>query len=234
MEKWTRFNSYDFFAYLISGILLLALFDYIFPLNWWKIDDGWEFSDGVLIFIFAYIAGHIVASFSRFFYEYLLTERFLYPPNVLVMDLEKPRFRERLFSKLVGGSGFKTETEGNRKKVKEACIESGGLELKVKNINQITRLGRKYMRIDNLSQNRVESFENLSGFCRNIAMISSVSMFLFLVKLLCNLELKEFFNFLISVFVWIVFTLRYVKFYYSYRYELLRQIWQKVDDKKSN
>ena len=222
--KFSRFNSYDFFAYLISGILLIALVDYVFNRGWLDVELG--ISNGILLLVGSYAAGHVVATLSFIVFEDWLTNSWIAKPNLLVMGLRKPRSIEKFISRMVGGGGFELETEGNRIIVENIFKKTSGEEVSKENIDRVTKLGRKYMRGDNMTHERISSFQNLSGFCRNVAMVLFITPPLLLGKLIFHFEVEVLLYLLTSVFLLIVFTLRYIKFYYSYRYELLRQIWQ--------
>ncbi|MGB2635923.1 MAG: hypothetical protein WAM58_18485 [Candidatus Acidiferrum sp.] len=79
MDK-VPFSVYDFFAYLSSGSILLATFDYIFGfglLSQAKIAPLFA----VLLVVLPYVCGHIAAHFSSFLYEHLTVARFLKRPN---------------------------------------------------------------------------------------------------------------------------------------------------------
>ena len=234
MEKWTGFNSYDFFAYLPSGVLLLALLDHVLGLGWWDVRDSWRIPEGLLIIVGAYVAGHVVAALSYFCFEEVLMNHCVMPPNLVVMGLRDPRFIEKIFAKILGRSGFEKETEGNRKLVKKIFKNLNKEEVSEKNIDKVTKLGRKYVQSDDESKSRLLSFQNLSGFCRNMAMTSIIAILLLIWKIIENCESIDILYLVVSIILLLVFALRYIKFQYSHRYELLRQIWQKNLESESD
>ena len=83
MENKLPFTSYDFWAYLSSGFLLLFAVDYVVGKGL-LMRDSWAVVQGVIAFASAYFAGHVVASISSLFLERLLVGKMLgYPLPLL-------------------------------------------------------------------------------------------------------------------------------------------------------
>ncbi len=83
MDQKIPFTSYDFWAYLSAGFLLLFAFDSAAGMKL-LVRDSWTVVQGVVAVALAYATGQLVASASSFLFEKVLVGRLLgYPRNVL-------------------------------------------------------------------------------------------------------------------------------------------------------
>ena len=85
------FSVYDFFAYLSSGIIVLATVDLVHG-NAWLLGSNQEIVLGIVGLFAAYVAGHVVGQFSSWLLEYGLVDKLLKRPSVLLMSNCRPRF----------------------------------------------------------------------------------------------------------------------------------------------
>ena len=90
MDQKFPFTSYDFWAYLSAGFLLLFAIDQAMSTKL-LMRDSWTVVQGVVAVSVAYVVGHLVASASSFLLEKMLVGRLLgYPRNVLPYKLIYP------------------------------------------------------------------------------------------------------------------------------------------------
>ena len=83
MDSKIPFTSYDFWAYLSGGFLLLFVADQVAGTGLFA-RDTWTVVQGVVAVSFAYVAGQLVASISSVLLERILIGKLLgYPRNVL-------------------------------------------------------------------------------------------------------------------------------------------------------
>ncbi len=83
MENKIPFTSYDFWAYLSSGFLLLFVTDYVVNTHLFE-RESWTIVQGFVAISAAYTVGQLVASASSITIERLLVGKLLgYPSNVL-------------------------------------------------------------------------------------------------------------------------------------------------------
>ena len=83
MDQKVPFTSYDFWAYLSAGFLLLFAFDSAAGTKL-LMRDTWTVVQGVVAVSLAYAVGQLVASASSFLFEKVLVGKLLgYPRNVL-------------------------------------------------------------------------------------------------------------------------------------------------------
>jgi hypothetical protein len=78
------FSTYDFFAYLSSGVVIIAAADYVWGLG--LLTRGSMSSAlAVVLVILAYVTGQIVAHFSSLVFEQFIVHRILRPPTTLLL-----------------------------------------------------------------------------------------------------------------------------------------------------
>lgn len=169
MDK-VPFSVYDFFAYLSSGSILLATFDYVFGvglLSQEKIAPLFA----VLLVVLAYVCGHIVAHFSSFLYEHIAVSRMLKRPNELLMG-ETPRWIYRVaFPNFCRPLPHEVQLRiGARMKSRGFSSKGEGLFLHCYAV----------VTADETRQSRLDSFRNQYGFARNMSfafLVGAVGIF---------------------------------------------------------
>lgn len=91
MDQKIPFTSYDFWAYLSAGFLLLIAVDSAAGKSL-LMRESWTIVQGIVAVSVAYAVGHLVASLSSLVFERGLVGRLLgYPRNVLFGQPKAPR-----------------------------------------------------------------------------------------------------------------------------------------------
>jgi hypothetical protein len=85
VDRLITFSEFDVFAYLVVGLVLLAVCDLIFHIRV-ILRPKWGFGDGLMIVVTAYVLGHLVAIPGHWFIEEGLAKRVLKAPQTLVSD----------------------------------------------------------------------------------------------------------------------------------------------------
>lgn len=164
LEKFP-FTSYDFWAYLASGFLLLGGLDYVFATNLLAQKDWSWFHIGVAVTC-AYVTGQLVASLSSTLFERGLVGKVLgFPRDVL---FEKTSVSPALKRCLPGYYTAlpKTTREAALAKGRAAGVNEPGEGLFWPAFNS-AKANAKVME-------RLDSFLNQYGFARNIALVSFI------------------------------------------------------------
>jgi hypothetical protein len=158
------FSVYDFFAYLSTGFILVAAADY-------AVDIGWLGKEKLppamllLLIIGGYVLGHVIANLSSFFLEHLFLRKALRPRK---HSLAKG-FWPYIFP--IFYAPFPQETQTRvLARAKTAGIESPGRGLFFHCFATVKR--------DKTPLDRLNTFLNVYGFCRNVCM---ASLFAFLI-----------------------------------------------------
>lgn len=218
------FSAYDFFGYLACGFLLLCAADYAFDGGWLLKENIWTvyvvFYTGV-----AYVVGHIVAHLSSFFLEHKFLRGVLVSPEETLFDEEK---RKGLWPCIfpIFYKAFPPET---RKRVLE----------KAKTFD-IVKPGRglffhchPIVLRENQVSERLNSFLNLYGFCRNTSMATLLAVPLLVFGMIANgFDEGKMWWIVVAAVVAIGMFYRYLKFFKHYTEEVFRT-YAELPDKTS-
>ena len=153
------FSVYDTFAYLASGLIVAVGVDYAFGLGLRDADLG--VVEGLFGAVALYVLGHLVAHLAGAFLESVLVCRWLGRPEDWLFRERAKRPAGRVFR-----AYFRPFPEGTQRQLAEHAA-SEGMEL--------TGRGFFYRchgvaQREAVSRERLASFLNLYGFCRNASL----------------------------------------------------------------
>jgi hypothetical protein len=207
------FTSYDFWAYLAAGFLLLGPADFVFGTNLLSSDKDWSwFQIGVAVSS-AYVAGQLIASLSATVLERGLVGKVLgYPRNILFGKTKTWGWVRWCLSGYYTALPEATQRAA-MEKGKAVGVDAPGESLFWPAFNA-ARERPKVME-------RLESFLNQYGFARNIATVAFLDALLFAwsYKFHDGPPLHGNLGWLALV-VAVGMTLRYLKFYRLYANEV--------------
>lgn len=210
LEKFP-FTSYDFWAYLASGFLLLGVADFVAATDLLTQDDWSWFQIGVAVTC-AYVTGQLVASLSSTIFERGLVRLLGYPRNVL-FGKTKP-WRVARFCLGVYYSALPAETQrAALEKGKAFGVTQPGEALFWPAFNACRDRAPVMTRLDN--------FLNMYGFATNMALVCLVDAALLGWSYHCNDGPALHGNLgLLALVAGVGMTLRYLKFYRLYTVEV--------------
>lgn len=212
MENKIPFTSYDFWAYLSAGFLLLFVMDQVAATDL-LIRDTWTVVQGVVVASAAYVVGQLVASISSLVFERILIGRLLgYPRNVLFGQPKAWKWVRVLMP--VYFSPLPDQT-------KRAALEQG----KSAGINgpgeALFWAAYANARATPVVMARLDNFLNLYGFCRNIALVAFVDAgLLYWSYRWGNGPAERLYWAWAAVAVGVGMTFRYLKFYRHHAVEV--------------
>lgn len=151
------FSVYDFFGYLASGAVVLAAFTAAF-IGYEPFETSPGLLVGFILVITIYILGHIVANLAGDLIERRLVRSRLQPPTEILLSFQTPdKWVARLFP------GYSTPLPtGVQNRVKELAEPRVG--------DALFFHCHAVMKSNSVVQGRLETFLNLYGFCRNMAL----------------------------------------------------------------
>lgn len=212
MDQKIPFTSYDFWAYLSTGFLLLFAVDQAANTNL-LMRESWTVVQGLIAVSCAYVVGQLIASMSSWLFEKMLVGRLLgYPRNVL---FGQPKGSKWIRSVLRGYfEQLPVETQ-------KAALEKGkkiGVALPGEALfwsaYANARTTREVM-------NRLDNFMNLYGFCRNTALVALIDAAVFYSSYLHSSGPPEHLLWArIALVISLGMTLRYLKFLRHYAVEV--------------
>lgn len=154
------FSAYDFFGYLATGFLMLAAVDYALKAGW-VLNQSFGLIASLIWLLMAYVIGHIVAHISSHLLESKLLRGILRSPEEHLFGQPMSKGWARLFPGLHTPLPKTTQERVLRRAKKEGVPAPGeGFFL------HCHPLANR----DPATQERLSSFLNLYGFCRNLTM----------------------------------------------------------------
>jgi hypothetical protein len=210
MEK-IPFTIYDFFAYLSSGGVWVLTADYVLAFG---LLDREKITPmlAVLLIIFAYVCGHIVAHFSSLILEQTVVARLLRRPNSVLMG-EHARSR---FFKWVFPGYFRALPQPTQRRV-VAQAEARGAQTTGE---ALFLHAYPIVTANGALQARLDDFRNQYGFARNMSFAFLTSMVAILVAHHLGYHPVGFRWALLSGLAGIALFYRYLKFFRQFSYEL--------------
>lgn len=165
MDQKIPFTSYDFWAYLSAGFLLLFAIDSAAGTRL-LMRDSWTVVQGVVAVSIAYAVGQLVAGLSSFLFEKVLVGKLLgYPRNVLFGQPKAWNWVRRCLP-----GYFEPLPDATQK----AALEKGS-KIGV-NAPGEALFWPAYAnaRATPVVMARLDNFLNLYGFCRNTALVAFI------------------------------------------------------------
>ncbi len=224
MEK-IPFTSYDFWAYLSAGFLLLFAIDQALGTALLE-RESWTVIQGVVAITCAYAMGHLIASMSSLLFERLLVGKLLgYPRNVL---FGQP-LAWKWIRQLIPGY-FVPLPEATQK----AALEKGGKVGVSAPGEALFWPAYAHARSTPVVMSRLENFLNQYGFCRNAALVALLdAAILYWSYLQPGGTHSHLIWARIALLVGLGMTLRYLKFFRHYSLEIFTAFAYSKDlDKK--
>lgn len=217
------FSAYDFFAYLSSGIIVVATIDVIYG-SAWLLSDSQSLAVGVVGVFMAYISGQVVAQLSSPILEQLIVGKLLGRPSKLLVTDGKSRWR------FLFPNYFRPLPAETRQRIKQRTSESGfNGEGEALFLHVFSTMKSR----DDVKQ-RLHNFLNLYGFSRNICLALLISGVVAVIGPVDGRELEsKGYGIALLVLSGVMFY-RYLKFFRHYSYELFVSYSEAVAAKSSS
>lgn len=165
MDQKIPFTSYDFWAYLSAGFMLLFAIDQAAGTHM-LMRETWTIAQGVMAFSVAYSVGQLVASASSLLYERLLVGKVLGYPRDILFGIVTAR---RGLQKLLPGYFSPLPAETQKTALEKGCkvgVDKPG--------EALFWPAHVYGRSTPTVAARLDNFLNLYGFCRNVALVGLI------------------------------------------------------------
>lgn len=223
MDQKIPFTTYDFWAYLSAGFMLLFALDQAAGthlLMWEK----WTAVQGGMAVSIAYVVGQLVASASSWLYEKILIGKVLgYPSNILFGNITAWWGFQKLLPSYF--APLPTETQ-------KSALEKGGRFGVDKSGEALFLPAHVYGRCVPAVAARLDNFLNLYGFCRNAALVGLIDAAILYWSYLQPKSPSEHLLWArIALAVSLGMTLRYLKFYRHFALEVFTS-WALASDKE--
>jgi hypothetical protein len=225
MDTKIPFTSYDFWAYLSAGFLLLFAADYVAGSKL-LMRDTWSIVQGVVAFSSAYAIGHLVASLSSYLLERILVGRLLGAPKDVLFETSKPpKFIRFLLSSYYEPLPLETQNVVNEKAARMGVGKSSEARFQVAFAS---------MKTSPAVLNRLETFLNMYGFCRNVALVGFLDAALLFWSWRWGHGPDEALTgAYLALALGVGMTLRYLKFFRHYAREVLNSFAYAKESEKA-
>ena len=225
MDQKIPFTSYDFWAYLSAGFLLLFAIDAVIGTKL-VLRDSWSIVQSVVAISLAYVVGQLIASASAAIFEKVMVGKlFGYPRDTLFGKSKGSKWVQRLLPGYFTTLPAATQLAALEKGQKQGVGQPG---------EALFWVAFAYARQTPAVMSRLENFLNLYGFCRNMALVAFVDAALFYWSYLQpNGPSEHLLWSRLSFIVGIGMTLRYLKFFRLYANEVFTSFaYAKEPEKK--
>lgn len=212
--KELPFDPYDFFGYIASGLVLVALAQVVFGFPR-VIGAELKPFDIAITVLAVYMAGQIAAGPAKFVLEDILVHKVLGSPAANLLSSRAPRFRRLLFPGFYRPLPYVVRTKIQRKLEAMSPVphDPEGVFLTVRYCPAV-------LENENLIS-RIDKFRDLYGFNRNISFsLMFASAFLFIFGHVQQKPALINFGTAASA-AGVLLLYRFLKFYRQYSYELL-------------
>jgi hypothetical protein len=177
------FSAYDTFGYLSNGFLILCAVEYAF-FGTSLAERDWKVGTAVFYLVLAYIIGHIVANISSYFLEYKIVREWLKSPEETLFEEPKKKgdpipFKCRLYPIF-----FRPFPEETQKRIL-AVAEKNGFP---KPTRGLFLHAHSVVKQDKVTLERLTSFLNLYGFCRNMSLGLIIAALILLIGALIDVR----------------------------------------------
>lgn len=206
------FTTYDFWAYLSAGFLLLFCADFVAQTHLFS-RESWTVVQGVVAVTAAYAAGQVIAQLSAFLLERLLVDKILGAPRDVLLGkarLWKParRLMPRYFEPLPAHT-------------RAAIYDKAGAQPGDLSGETLFQIAFHPTRETAAVTGRLTNFLNQYGFCRNTALVALINAaLLYGFYILADRPVEYLYWSRLSVAMGLAMTLRYLKFYQLYAKEV--------------
>ena len=218
------FSVYDFFAYLSSGIVVIAIADYVMQLGLATRETVGPIL-GVMLLVVAYVLGQVIAHLSSFLLEQVFVGRILRRPSFALLG-NTPRWQPVT---LIFRNYFRPLPKQTQDRVAQQLRRRGysgeGEALFLHAYAVVTASDR--------IQARLDDFRNQYGFARNM----SFAFFVGAITIVCaHMTFNKG-----ALLRWaalcsgaaIILLYRYLKFFRQYSYELFLRYAELLDSTKN-
>ncbi|OYX77723.1 MAG: hypothetical protein B7Y82_07120 [Sphingomonadales bacterium 32-65-25] len=221
MKNWFPFTDYDFYAYLTSGMLLIAAVDHIYAGGILLNRSNWSVADYIFWSAMAYFIGQILAIPSAVLLEHLMVRTILRPPVSVLLGLKPQRRMEFCVAFLFGIREYRPLPTAVQNSIKQKIQRIAG-EAVIDDPEAVFQVAFPHARSVPDSAVRLDTFINQYGFARNVSFTFLVVSILFCIQMLNKPTDHTRVLLAVAATISLGLFLRFLKFYAAHSSETLR------------
>lgn len=222
MKDWFPLTSYEFYAYLTAGMVLLAAVDRVFMGSALAHEQHWTVVAGVFWAATAYLVGQIVAIPSSAVLEQLLARRIFHAPSAVMLGTKPQRVAEKALASAFGAREYAPLPAASQQSVLGKVAKALNVAPAAVDEEAAFFCAFPHARSVADTATRLDTFLNQYGMCRNVSFACLVAAGLLVPTALrtgaaCDVALAAGAALLaVGLFA------RFIKFYAAYSREVFR------------
>lgn len=175
MKDWFPLTSYEFYAYLTTGMVVLAAVDRVFLGSMLAGQASWTVVGGVFWAAMAYLTGQILAIPASAIGEHVLARWWLLPPVDLLLGIKAPRLREYAVRWLFGAREYAPLPAAMGASVRRKVASA--LAVGAADVDGETAFQCAFPHARGVADtaSRLDAFINQYGMCRNVSLASLIA-----------------------------------------------------------
>lgn len=222
VKDWFPLAEYEFYAFVASGMLLIAALDYSFTGGTLINRTDWKLVDGVFWTVVAYLTGQVTAGPSASLIEHLLVRRCLSVPADIQLGLRDRTITERILAACFAPREYAPLREPLRLKALERAAQQLGVGQDQIDGEMVFQAAFHRARSVSDTVGRLNSFMNQYGMSRNICFVSLVAVGALTYRQLHTPTNQAAFVLVGAVVLAVGMFGRFLKFYSAYSCDVLR------------
>ncbi|MDX7951763.1 hypothetical protein P7D22_11345 [Lichenihabitans sp. Uapishka_5] len=175
MREWFPLTDYEFYAFVASGMFLIAAVDYCYTGGVLVGRTEWTVVQGVFWTVVAYVLGQICAAPSSAVVEFLLARVWLRSPATVALGIGKRRWREHVVAWLFANREYAPLSSAVQNRIKKAAATKLKVNVDDLDAEAVFQVAFPAARGQEDSAKRLDSFINSYGFCRNICFVAIIA-----------------------------------------------------------
>jgi hypothetical protein len=222
LKQWFPLTDYDFYAYLIAGMLLIGAVDYTLGGGVLVHKTQWSVAEGLFWVAIAYLVGQISAAPSSALLEHLVARKWMHSPADVQLGLQPRNLFERLFAAMFAPREYAPLAGSiQTKALDRATVETGQMRDTLTG-DAVFQTAFHPVRQIGDTATRLSVFINLYGFSRNVAFASLISFALLAFEEIGHPARTTELFLVGSAVLFVGMFGRFIKFYAAYSADVIR------------
>lgn len=175
MKDWFPLASYEFYAYLTAGMVVLAAYDRVFMGSALAHEEHWTVVAGVFWAAVAYLVGQILAMPSAAIIEQIIARRFFRPPSEILLGIKPIRKREKCLIAVSGAREYLPFPTANQARIRAKLATALGVDQSALEGEAAFICAFPHARGVTDTATRLDTFISQYGMARNVSLAAAIA-----------------------------------------------------------
>ena len=222
MKDWFPFTSYEFYAYVAAGIIVIAAVDYSFAGATLSGRPEWSAAQAVFWILATYLVGQLIAAPSSAVLEHWIARKIFLPPIEVALRTTSRRKRELFVAYVFAYREYSPLPAPMTEKIRQKACSHLGISSEELTAESIFEIAFSIARSNSDTDARLDQFLNLYGFSRNICFSAFVATLCLGIRAYHEPDRLTLLLLIGTAILCIGMYGRFVKFYAAYSRDVLR------------